>query len=102
MKKLILSLFAALLLCMTGCNRNKIVRYELVGGDPEIDYIEFLNDSLCRFVAPGQLTLHSPYTRQGETYTVIIHGMIEARLHDYEPDKLIGEPPFFEGVWEKK
>lgn len=102
MKKLILSLFAALLLCMTGCNRNKIVRYELVGGDPEVDYIEFLNDSLCRFVAPGPLTLVSPYTRQGETYTVIIHGFIEAKLYKYERGKLMGEAPFFDGVWEKQ
>ena len=102
MKKFTLSLLVLLTLLLVGGNRNKIVRYELIGGDPEIDYIEFLNDSLCRFVAPGPLTLVTPYVRQGETYTVIIHGMIEARLHDYEPDKLIGEPPFFEGVWEKK
>lgn len=102
MKKIALSLLAATLLLLVGCNRSGVVRYELIDGNPEIDYIEFLNDSLCRFVTPGPLTMVSPYTVSGDTYTVHIHGMIEAKLYKYERGKLVGEAPFFEGVWEKQ
>lgn len=102
MKKFVLMLVVAVVLLLTGCNRSGVVRYELIGGDPEIDYLEFLNDSMCRFVAPGPLTLVSPYTKHDDTYTILIHGTVEARLHTYERGKLIGEPPFFDGVWEKQ
>ena len=35
-------------LCMlvTGCKQQKVIRYEQVDGDPEIDYIDFLNDTI--------------------------------------------------------
>lgn len=102
MKKIALCLVATMVLLLTGCNRSGVVRYELIGGDPEIDYIEFLDDSTCRFVAPGPLTLVAPYTKQGDHYTVFINGLVEAKLHHYERNKLIGDAPFFEGIWAKK
>lgn len=102
MKKFGLMLVAAVVLLLTGCNRDGVVRYELVDGNPEVDFLEILNDSLCRYTVPGPLTVVGPYTKLGDTYTLIINGVVEARLHKFERGKLIGEPPFFDGVWEKK
>jgi len=49
--------FTTLFLLIAGCKQQKSIRYELVDGNPQIDYIDFLNDTLCRFVAPGPLVL---------------------------------------------
>lgn len=102
MKKLLFALLFATLLTAVGCNRSNVVRYELVDGDPTVDYIEFLNDSVCRYVAPGPITLVSPYTVEGEVLTVHINGVIKANLYQFEKNQLVGEAPFFEGVWKKK
>ena len=42
--------FTTLFLLIAGCKQQKTIRYELVDGNPQIDYIDFLNDTLCRFV----------------------------------------------------
>ena len=57
--------FTTLFLLIAGCKQQKTIRYELVDGNPQIDYIDFLNDTLCRFVAPGPLVLTSHYTKEG-------------------------------------
>ncbi len=90
---------AALSLSTAGCKQQKAIRYELAGGNPQIDYIDFLNDTLCRYVAPGPLVLTSRYTQEGDAYIIHITDMVSARLQKTEDGKLRGEPPFFDGTW---
>ena len=52
------------ILVNSGMQTTKTIRYELVDGNPQIDYIDFLNDTLCRFIAPGPLVLTSHYTKK--------------------------------------
>ena len=35
--------FTTLFLLIAGCKQQKTIRYELVDGNPQIDYIDFLN-----------------------------------------------------------
>ena len=90
--------FTTLFLLIAGCKQQKSIRYELVDGNPQIDYIDFLNDTLCRFVAPGPLVLTSHYTKEGDIYIIQINDIVSARLYK-EEGKLRGEAPFFEGIW---
>lgn len=84
----------------SGCKQHpKITHYELVGGNPEIDYLDFLNDTMCRFVAPGSLTMTSRYSKLGDTYVIQISPLVNARLYKVDDKTLQGEPPFFDGVW---
>ena len=99
--------FTTLFLLIAGCKQQKTIRYELVDGNPQIDYIDFLNDTLCRFVAPGPLVLTSHYTKEGDIYIIQINDIVSARLYKTEEGKLYkteegklrGEAPFFEGIW---
>ena len=75
--------FTTLFLLIAGCKQQKTIRYELVDGNPQIDYIDFLNDTLCRFIAPGPL----------------VNDIVSARLYKTKEGKLRGEAPFFEGIW---
>lgn len=104
MKKKISFLGLMLLLLWTaGCGRSEECRhYELVGGNPEIDYIDFLNDTLCRFVAPGPLPMTCRYTKQDQMYLIQINDLVTARLYSLSDDKLQGEVPFFDGIWVRK
>ena len=60
--------FTTLFLLIAGCKQQKSIRYELVDGNPQIDYIDFLNDTLCRFVAPGPLVLTKATTQKKEIF----------------------------------
>lgn len=91
--------FTTLFLLIAGCKQQKSIRYELVDGNPQIDYIDFLNDTLCRFIAPGPLVLTSHYTKKGDIYIIQINDIVSARLYKTEEGKLRGEAPFFEGIW---
>ena len=91
-------ILTTLFLLIAGCKQQKSIRYELVDGNPQIDYIDFLNDTLCRFVAPGPLVLTSHYTKEGDIYIIQINDIVSARLYK-EEGKLRGEAPFFEGIW---
>ncbi|NDW11448.1 hypothetical protein D0T50_00910 [Bacteroides sp. 214] len=106
MKKIIgrwLTISVVFLVCVTGCMQSpKSQHYELVGGTPEIDYIDFLNDTLCRYVVPGPLTFTTRYTQEGDTYIIHINSTIKARLYKTDEGNLRGEAPFFEGIWVKK
>lgn len=86
--------FTTLFLLIAGCKQQKTIRYELVDGNPQIDYIDFLNDTLCRFVAPGPLVLTSHYTKKGDIYIIQINDIVSARLYKTEEGKLRGEAPF--------
>ena len=79
--------FTTLFLLIAGCKQQK-----------SIHYIDFLNDTLCRFVAPGPLVLTSHYTKEGDIYIIQINDIVSARLYK-EEGKLRGEAPFFEGIW---
>ena len=78
--------FTTLFLLIAGCKQQKSIRYELVDGNPQIDYIDFLNDTLCH------------YTKEGDIYIIQINDIVSARLYK-EEGKLRGEAPFFEGIW---
>lgn len=92
--------FIGLLSLTAGCKQHpKITHYELVGGNPQIDYLDFLNDTMCRFVAPGSLTMTSRYSKQGDTYVIQVNPLVNARLYKVDDKTLQGEPPFFDGVW---
>lgn len=92
-----------LLAFIAGCSGSSNVRhYELMGGDPKIDYIDFLNDSLCEYIVPGPLTLTSKYRKDGDYYTIYINDYIKAQLKVVDETTLKGEPPFFDGLWVKK
>lgn len=95
----IFTYFITLFLLITGCKQQKIIRYELINGNSQIDYIDFLNDTLCRFVAPGPVVLTTRYTKQKNTYIIHINSIVNTRLYKKEEGKLQGEPPFFEGIW---
>ena len=77
--------FTTLFLLIAGCKQQKTIRYELVDGNPQIDYIDFL------------LTSH--YTKEGDIYIIQINDIVSARLYKTEEGKLRGEAPFFEGIW---
>ena len=44
MKKSVFICFTTLFLLIAGCKQQKTIRYELVDGNPQIDYIDFLNE----------------------------------------------------------
>lgn len=100
MKKYGFICFIGLLSLMVGCKQHpKITHYELVGGNPQIDYLDFLNDTMCKFVAPGLLTITSHYSKQKDTYVIQVSPLIKARLYKVDNKTLQGEPPFFDGIW---
>lgn len=104
MKRIILiGTVFSLFLLMAGCKHgSEIIRYELVGGNPEVDYIDFLNDSLCRFVAPGSLTITRPYSKERDTYVIQIAPLVKAYLYKVDDNTLRGNLPFFDGIWIEK
>ena len=61
--------FTTLFLLIAGCKQQKTIRYELVDGNPQLDYIIQIND------------------------------IVSARLYKTKEGKLRGEAPFFEGIW---
>lgn len=95
-----LALLALAMITLASCTSKKLEGYyELIGGDPEIDYIYFKTPDTCLFVAPGPLKLKQSYTREGDTYTIRIIDEIYSEMKAISPDTLVGQPPFFEGVW---
>ena len=89
-------------LLLTACRGKKAEYYELVGGDPKVDYLELVNDSVIRFVSPSLMEVDCPYTYHEGLYDVRIMGISHGRLHRIDADHLQGEPPFFEGEWERR
>lgn len=101
-----LPLFTLLLLFITGsfsaCHKSSgnTCRYELVGGDPKIDFIEFIGNDSCVFVAPGPLLMRQHYSVDSVgCYTVHVIDNLVGHLYRKGPDTLVGDPPFFEGTW---
>ena len=90
-----------MVIALTACSEG-IERYEQVGGDPKVDFIEFVNDSTVHFMAPGMISTNSKYTEEKGEITIFIAPMVQARLHRLDSKTLQGEVPFFEGKWIRK
>jgi len=89
----------------SSCHRSSgdSSRYELIGGNPKIDFIEFIGDDSCVFVAPGPLLMRQHYSVDtAGCYTVHVIDNLVGRLYRTAPDTLEGLPPFFEGTWVRK
>lgn len=104
-----LPLYTLLLLLIAGtfsaCRKssNNTIRYELVGGDPKIDFIEFIGNDSCVFVAPGPLLMRQHYSVDSAgCYTVHVIENLVGHLYRKDATTLLGDPPFFEGTWVKK
>lgn len=93
-------LAAVSLLALVSCAHDREY-YELVGGDPDIDYLEFLTDSTCLFVAPGPVEMVCPYTENEGVITIQVVGFVKGKLTRLDRKTLKGEAPFFEGTWKK-
>lgn len=91
-----------LLLFFASCTSRKAEYYELVGGDPTVDYLELVNDSVIRFVSPSLMEIDCPYTCVDGEYVVQVLGLSRGYLHRVDQDHLQGEAPFFEGLWERR
>lgn len=89
---------------MTGCSSGKgHVRYELLDGDPEIDYILFYGEDSCQFVAPGPFVIRQSYSLDSAgNYTIHVIDNVYGSMQRVSSDTLVGLPPFFEGVWVKR
>lgn len=97
-----LCLIFAVVLALSSCaNSRGKEYYELVGGNPDIDYLEFLDDSTCLFIAPGPVEMTCPYVEKDGVITVNVIGFVKGRLVRKDKNTLQGEAPFFEGTWKK-
>lgn len=98
MKRLVFSL--VVVLCLTAaCSRPDGTYYELVGGDREVDWIEFLNDSTMRWMGPGPRVIESPFVEKDGLIVVETAPMSSGFLMRMPDGSLRGEAPFFEGNW---
>jgi len=87
-------------LCSCHRSSGNTSRYELVGGDPQIDFIEFIGNDSCVFVAPGPLLMRQHYSVDSTgCYTVHVIDNLVGHLYRKSANTLEGDPPFFEGTW---
>lgn len=93
----------ALLLC-TSCRQHPSSYYLLEGGNPEVDYLELLGDTACRYMVPGGIEVVTPchVDAQKGTIGVDVAGFVKGYLWYVSPDTLQGSAPFFEGIWVRK
>lgn len=101
MKKIYLVLFCLISLAISSCKESSYAYYEQEGGDPRIDFVEFLNDSTLHWIGPGGIHMKSFYFEKDGVITVDIGSISQGRLHRIDKNTLEGEIPFFEGTWKK-
>lgn len=78
-------------------------RFELIGGDPKIDFIEFYTEDSCMFVTPGPMLMRQNFSVDSAGYyTIHIIDNVYCHMFQVSQDTLVGEPPFFEGTWVRK
>ena len=99
MKKILLAITAMLLLVNSCGTKNEGNYYELVGGDKDIDWIEFVNDSTLRWIGPGPRLLESAYVERDSIITVETAPLSRGFLYRQADGTLFGCSPFFEGIW---
>lgn len=93
---------AAICLLVSSCGNGGSRYYELEGGNKSIDFLEFVSDSTCRFIAPGSMEIVCPYEIVDGAYIVVhVAPMSNGVLQIVDNKTLEGQPPFFEGVWKK-
>lgn len=96
------AIVASMLATMLVSCASKKAYYEQVGGDPRIDFIEFMNDSVVRYMGPGGIEQHCKYVSKGNQIVIYIAPMVTANLYKIDGNTIQGEVPFFEGTWKKK
>lgn len=96
------AIVASMLATMLVSCASKKAYYEQVGGDPRIDFIEFMNDSVVRYMGPGGIEQHCKYVCKGNQIVIYITPMVTANLYKIDGNTIQGEVPFFEGTWKKK
>ena len=99
MKKILLAITAMLLLVSSCGTKNEGNYYELVGGDKDIDWLEFVNDSTLRWIGPGPRLLESAYVEIDSIITVETAPLSRGFLYRQPDGSLYGCSPFFEGHW---
>ena len=101
MRKIFLCLlFVASVLSMVSCT-DDVKRYELVDGEPDVDYIEFVDDSTCVVAAAGPVELLCLYTEKDGQVTIHVMDGVCGTLIRQNRRTLVGESAFFEGTWVK-
>lgn len=84
------------------CSERTSDYYILEGGDRRVDWIEFAGDSTLRWVGPGAIPETSSFVENEDgDITVFVAPFSCGRLHRIDNRTLIGEAPFFEGIWKK-
>ena len=104
MKPFTLTLLLAACLTLTACvsmTPKQGNYYELVGGDNRIDFIDFINDSTVRFMAPGHIEKICPYTKEGNRIRICVSPLVIVDVLQADDETIQGTPPFFEGTWKK-
>ena len=101
------SIYLATCLCagmalLPSCSKPQSAYYEKIDGEPQIDFIEFMNDSVVRYIAPGPLEMRSKYTEANGVITVYVAPLSTAKLTRIDGNTLQGSVPFFEGIWKRK
>lgn len=101
------SIYLATCLCtgmalLPSCSKPQSAYYEKIDGEPQIDFIEFMNDSVVRYIAPGPLEMRSKYTEANGVITVYVAPLSTAKLTRIDGNTLQGSVPFFEGTWKRK
>ena len=91
--------FSIVLLLVISCSKPDGSYYELVGGDKDIDWIEFVNDSTLRWIGPGPRLLESAYVERDSIITVETAPLSRGFLYRQADGTLFGCSPFFEGIW---
>lgn len=90
-----------LVLAASSC-RPSAEYYVLEGGDPNIDWFEFVNDSTINWVGPGPLSLQSIYEEDSEGNIVVyVAPYSKGYMKRIDSRTIEGQVPFFEGTWKK-
>ncbi|MDO5447126.1 MAG: hypothetical protein Q4F34_05050 [Prevotellaceae bacterium] len=100
MKKTFLTLLT--IVHLAACNQPDHAFYELAGGDANFDFIDFMNDSVVRYIGPEGMEHHSLYVDNGKEITIKIATLVDATLTRIDANTLQGTPPFFQGTWNKR
>lgn len=99
MKRLLFAILATLLFVCSCGTENDGNYYELVGGDKDIDWLEFVNDSTLRWIGPGPRLIESAYVEIDSIITVETAPLSRGFLYRQADGSLYGCSPFFEGQW---
>ena len=93
---------AALVVFLSACSGEKTPYYQLEGGDPEVDWIEFTAPDTILWIAPGRIPVKSAFEEDADGNIVVhVAPFSSGRMRRVDGRTLVGEAPFFEGTWKK-